>query len=463
MKALFNILFIFSSFFSISQIDGEWHSSFEVMGTSHRMDLIIKNDSAKPTIIVINPDSKKSGNLNAQDVSIIDNKIVFKLPSLSLSYSGKYYSNGDSIQGSMTQFDVKWMLTFYREIQEKIIIQKPQEPKEPFAYPVEELLIKNGDIVLGATLTLPKNAGENYPIVVLASGSGPQNRNCEIMGHKPFLVIADYLARNGIGCLRFDDRGMGKSTGDFQKATLEDFASDLKACVAYLAKDPRFIKNPIGIAGHSEGGMHALIAAKKNRNVKFIIELASVGTSGREVLIDQQYVIPLKSGKSEFYAQWNRDLYSGMCDIISKYSAEKINEPLNAFLEKKYEEAPQEYKDLDNKMSFIMGMSMFLNNDWGRQFIHFEAKDYLKKIHVPILTINGSEDIQVSAVSNQKGFEASFSKRSKAKSKALILNGLNHLFQTCTTCTIIEYGEIQETFSEDALDTIRNWVKELNL
>lgn len=455
-------LLIFLPFAAFTQIDGQWHTSFSVMGITERMDLNISNFPSDPIVTLSDPDEETFKDVKMEMVFVTDSSLSFSWSKIRLSFKGKYYKNGDSIQGVMSQSDVKWGATFTRFEQAKIIVKRPQEPKAPFAYPVEEFLIKNGEITLGATLTLPKNAGENFPIVVLVSGSGAQDRNCELLGHKPFLVIADYLARNGIGCLRFDDRGVGKSTGNYQQASLLDFASDVKACVSFLANDVRFKNNPIGIAGHSEGGMHTMIAAKKNKDVKFIIELASVGTSGRDVLVEQQYLIPLKNGKSEEYAKWNRDLYAGMCDIISKNAKEKATEELTVFLDKMYESAPEEYKQTTNAFNFKIGMNMFLNNDWGRQFIAFEAADYLKKIKVPILAINGSQDIQVPPLTNQEGFAKNFSKKSKANSKAFVVDGMNHLFQTCNSCSVYEYGELEETFSEQVLIMMRDWIKEVN-
>lgn len=449
-------------FFSIGQIEGLWHTSFAVMGTTERMDMNISNYPNDPIITVNDPDNNNFKDAKMEKVIITDSSLSFNWSKIGLSFKGKYYKNGDSIQGVMTQLDIKWPVTFTRFEQAKKIVKRPQEPKEPFAYPVEEILIKNGDITLGATLTLPKNAEENFPIVVLASGSGPQDRNCELLGHKSFLVIADYLARNGIGTLRFDDRGVGKSSGSYQLASLMDFGSDVRACVSFLTSDTRFKGHPIGIAGHSEGGIHALIAAKKNKDVHFIIELASVGTSGRSVLIEQQYLIPKKSGKSDAYAEWNKEVFSGLCSIIESNTQEKSTELINAFLDKMYEKAPQEFKDQNNIFNFKIGMNMLLNNDWGREFITFETADYLKKIKVPILTINGSQDLQVPPLPNQEGFNNSFSKKSKPKSKTIVVEGLNHLFQACSTCTVLEYGELEETFSEKVLILMRDWIKEIN-
>ena len=459
MKIVCSICTLFFSLFGFSQIDGVWHTSFSVMGMTNKIEMVIRNYPNQTEISLSEKD--KFEDVRMDKVEITDSSLSFSWTKIGLSFKGKYFSNGDSLVGVLSQMDIKWAANFYRQEQAQIELKRPQEPKEPFSYSSQEVSIKNGAITLSGTLTLPSSSVSNYPIVVLASGSGAQDRNCEILGHKSFLVIADYLAKNGIGCLRFDDRGYGKSTGVFQNATLEDFSSDVKACVNFLSKVPRFSANKIGIIGHSEGGMHALIAAKKNKQVDFVIELASVGTSGAEVLIEQQYLIPLKMGKSEEYAKWNSNLYAGICTILMDYSIEKSIDPMNVYLREMYKTAPQDYKDQMTEMNFNMALNQFLNNEWGRQFIAFEAKDYLRKMKVPLLVINGSEDIQVPAKSSQAGFLAHTSKKLKVDIKLILAEGLNHLFQQCTTCSVLEYGELEETFSTDVLLQMTNWIKEL--
>jgi pimeloyl-ACP methyl ester carboxylesterase len=392
------------------------------------------------------------------NVVLSDSSVSFSYQKIGLSFKGKYYRDGDTLMGVMSQSDVRWTVVFRRELLEVAKINHPQEPIPPFDYPIEEVLIKNGDIVLGATLTLPKDQIHPFPIVVLASGSGAQDRNCEIMGHKSFWVIADFLAQNGIGCLRFDDRGVGKSTGVFAKASLLDFGSDVSACVNFLAEDERFHDCPIGIVGHSEGGMHALIAAKKNKFVEFVIELASVGTSGKNVLIEQQYLIPLAAGKDTAYATWNRDVYAGLSEIIARYPQKKASDRIATFLDTMYHRAPADYQAMTNMFNFKVGLNVFLNNEWGRQFITFDTKKYLKKLKIPILAINGSMDIQVPPYPNQQGFNTHFAKQTRSTSEAVIIDGLNHLFQRCQRCDIMEYGDLEETFSPVVLHKMREWI-----
>lgn len=425
------------------------------------VDMHIVRSSPADSILLTEPSGEFSG-MKMDEIEITDSTLAFKWKQIGLSFEGSYFQNGDSIYGIMSQKDVKWDVSFHREKQVLDVVNRPQEPKEPFAFSEERVMIQNGDITLGASLMLPLEYEADLPVVVLASGTGAQNRDCELLGHKYFLVIADHLAKQGIASLRFDDRGVGESTGNYQKSTLEDFGSDVKACVDFLAKQKRFKKNLIGIAGHSEGGMHALIAAKGNCKVDFIIELASVGTSGREVLVEQQYLIPKQSGESEEDARWNSSVFAGICDIVMEFDHEEAIDTLGSFLDKKYEEGSEEYRESTTLMSFKFNTMVFINNEWGRQFSRYQAAHYLKKIKVPLLCINGEEDIQVPAASNIAGFEKSISKKSINHSKTILVSGLNHLFQQCDSCTIMEYGELEETISPQVLTMISDWINSLD-
>ncbi len=461
MKNLFYSIIFLLPFSLLSQWTGSWYSSYVVMGTAQRMNMKIEEKNSVYTVRIANPDTKKITHHEMENVLIKEDSISWEWALYHLKFNGKYFQQGDSIYGLMQQGDIHWKVSFLKTEKDLIVVRKPQEPIPPFPYQREDVTIKNGEVVLAGTLTTPINGKADFPIVILASGSGPQDRDCNILGHKSFLIIADYFARNGIGCLRFDDRGTGKSTGNYSMASLIDFSTDVNSCVKFISEQEKFKGHPIGIIGHSEGGMHALIAASKNKDVNFIVELASVGVTGREILVNQQYIIPLKSGYSDEYASWNRDLYDGMCSIISKYNQEKAVEPLSKYFEEMYEKAPKEYKDKTPFVSFTMGMQMFINNTWGREFISYDAKDYLKKTKIPILAIQGGEDIQVDPILNQSAFNASFIKSKRKNSKAIIIEHLNHLLQTCTTCNVMEYGELDESFSPSVLKTMSEWILSL--
>ncbi|MFZ9028940.1 MAG: alpha/beta hydrolase family protein [Crocinitomicaceae bacterium] len=458
MKKLFYTTLIgLFSFTGNCQLFGEWHSSFIVMGMSTRLSMNIAEDS----IIQLSSPDEEFPSAKMNRIEINDDSIKFQWTALNLKFAGKYHRKKDEITGEMHQAGISWETLFTRELREKLTVNRPQEVSDSVTYFTEDVEVQNGEIILGATVSLPEGYDASTPIVILASGSGPQNRDCELMGHKPFKVIADHLARNGVGCLRFDDRGMGSSGGEFSKATLSDFASDINACFDFLKKNG-YAKNPVGVAGHSEGGMHALIAASKNKELAFVIELASVGTNGKDILVEQQYLIPLQAGKTEGYAEFNRRAFNDASEIISTVDEGSAGDSLSNHLARIYEDAPDDYKAETNKFIFIMNINNLLNNDWGREFLQFQADTYLRQLKVPMMTVNGEKDIQVPGKSNYDAFRNfKYTSKAKKQNKYILADGLNHLMQQCTTCTIEEYGEIGETFSVKILEDMSRWIKSL--
>ena len=452
------ILFLLLPLSNYAQkFEGKWYSSFTVMGTSMRMNLDV-TESPEVKVLISNPDVPALKQ-ECNEVTIDGNDFYFELESFGLDFNGSLY--GDSIRGEMQQHGVKWMVTFTREEQKPKVVNRPQEPKPPFDYTIDSLQIENGDISLGATLILPKDFNENTPIIILSSGSGAQDRDCHIAGHKPFWVIADHMARQKIATIRFDDRGQGTSTGKFQEATLMDFGSDVEAIARHVRKKLKFKKNPLGMLGHSEGGMHTLIAANNYKKIDFLVQMATVGTNGMDVLVQQQYDIPKASGESHELSEWNKFLYVGMCNIVLQYPQDIASDSLTAYVGNKYDNAPEEFnKSGATRLQFIIGNIMFMNNLWMREFLLFETENYLPKLAkqgTPILTVHGEKDIQVAPESNSAGFSGyPYAQRE-------IMPEVNHLMQHCKNCSMQEYGTLEETISSNVLYLISDWVRELYL
>lgn len=456
MKYIATFVFIAVLKITLAQIEGTWYTSFVLLGKSLSLKMEISSNSNKYTCHLTDLDSTFVDQ-KMSETTFKNDTLYFEWTQVNLSFEGILNANEDSISGIMTQNGLKWDVDFTRLKQTEKKLNRPQLPGDQSGYlTTQEIEIKNEAITLSGTFTIPLEFNEKNPIVVLASGSGPQNRDSELMGHQPFLIIADRLAKKGIASLRFDDRGFGKSSGSYKASSLMDFGSDITAWVDTLKQ--RYPKNKIGIIGHSEGGMHALIAANSTKNVDFIVELASIGTSGKDIILDQQYSIPKQEGRSEEYCNWNVSVFDGACQIISQYDQDSATDTLSSFLRAKYEIAPDEYKENTSLFSFVTSLVMFFNNDWAREFVNFKTADYLKQINIPMLIINGEKDIQVPAQKNQIGFEKGMSPETKRHSEFYIIEGVNHLFQTCEKCTIMEYAEIEETFSEKVLDIIGNWI-----
>ncbi len=454
MKQLLLFFALIPLFSNAQLFEGKWHSSFTVMGNSMRMNLEV-SESPELIVSLSNPEiNTKENSVICDSASIDGNTFSFTWKGRNLSYEGVLEDG--VISGTMKQSGISWEATFTREVQELIQIHRPQDPKGPFAYTTDSVQIDNGAITLGATLTLPENFDDATPIVILASGSGQQNRDCEIGGHKPFWVIADYLARKNIATIRFDDRGTGTSTGD-ASATLMDYSSDVEAMARYLVKERKFKKNPLGAAGHSEGGMHTLIAATNFKKFDFIIQLATVGTDGKTVLVTQQYDIPKASGEPDDLCQWNRNLYANMSDIVLAMPQDQAVDSLTKLLGDAYDNAvPSFDKSSASKMQFVFSNNAFMNSQWMREFLAFNAEEYLEQLKIPLLAVHAGNDIQVAPQANSEGFE------NYEYSETHIIDGLNHLFQPCERCSIDEYSEIETTISPDVLHLMATWILGLN-
>lgn len=338
---------------------------------------------------------------------------------------------------------------------------RPQEPKEPFSYTSENITFINysaDSIPLAGTLTLPKDL-KNPPVAILISGSGPQDRNEELLGHKPFLVLADYLTNHGIGVLRYDDRGVGESKGDFTTATTFDFATDVEAAIAYLKSRNDVDTSKIGLIGHSEGGIIAPMVASKSKDVAFIILLAGPAVNGAEILLSQSRKAGELAGTPQAFLDENEKLASIIYDIIRANTEEEI-------LKTNITNALNDYKT-NNPLSplvphitpvMIAQQLSILKSDWLCNFIRIEPKDYLEKIKCPVLALNGSKDIQVLPDNNLEGIKKGLANNKDVTIKKLA--GLNHLFQTAETGNVQEYGKIEETFAPIALEIIKDWILE---
>lgn len=455
---LFVLSFLLVSNLVFGQLAGVWHSSFKVAGKSLLMDLDIKGIGRDGSVTVSIPDQAKMKPEEMTEYAIFQDSLYFKWTRIGLSFSGKLIH--DSLRGNMQQSGLTWSVTFSRTIQESIAAGRPQDPTGPFSYSERELEIKNKKVKIAGTFTYPKEGNAAYPIVILVSGSGPQNRNCEIMGHQPFWVLADYLSKNGIGVFRYDDRGIGKSTGTFGTSTETDFTSDVLAILRHFQKE--YPGHPLGIYGHSEGGMIGLRAAVNFKDLTFLIEAASVGTNGKDVLIDQQYDIPLANGISENMAAWNQRLFDEAAKIALKMDEKSFHASYEAWLNSVWKEVPDSIKEGKSAAEMSDEMSVFINNAWAREFLNYQAADYLRTVTLPMLVINGKKDIQVRWSESQHGFKHHMTPETLAKSKFITYEDLNHLLQPCVKCDIMEYATIETSLSPIVMNDILSWIKSLH-
>lgn len=446
MKNLISIFFLLISLSTQAQIEGIWNGKIEI--PNQKLPFVIH-------ISKVNDEWNAFGESPMQtDEKFPLEKIIFQNDTLKITDSkiGMNYighlKNENEIEGKFSQGVMSFKLNLKKG---EFKLNRPQEPKPPFNYISEDITFENinAGIKLAGTLTIPKGK-DKFPALILVTGSGPQDRNEEILQHKPFLLIADYLTKNGYAVLRFDDRGVAKSEGDFSSATVFDFASDAKAATNYLKSRKDIDHNKIGILGHSEGGSVAQIIASEDHSLNFIITMAGPGIKGNELLVLQNDAMSKAMNIPEFTRLLNKKLNEKTYEIIMKNdSKEKAHKEL-----KEYYKTTVHYKYLTDKE--LDNLVENLYTEHIRQLLLFDPMDYLTKINCNVLAINGTKDLQVTSIENLEGISKGLSHNKKTK--IISYEGLNHLFQPATTGLVNEYSDIETTIDPKVLEDITIWL-----
>ncbi len=403
-------------------------------------------------------------------INIDGDDVEFKVPAAMATFSGKYNDDKTTIEGTWKQGPQAFPLTMSKS--ETVADsapppKRPQHPVAPYPYREESVRIKNpkADCELAGTLTLPKSDGDKkFPAVILITGSGPQDRDESLLGHKPFLVIADHLTRKGIAVLRYDDRGTAESTGDFAKATTKDFASDVFHIVKFLHKHKEIDSGRIGLVGHSEGGLVApLVASKMHGKIAHIVMLAGPGVDGGEILKAQTTAMAKAQGMTDEDLADDQAMLEKMIAAIrggmSKDDFEKtVDELIEKQKAKQAEQDDEKEKTSDEEFALAkMGSAQFAS-PWFRYFISYDPVPALKNVGCPVLSMIGEKDLQVLVDQNKGPIEEALKAGGNSDYRSIVLEGLNHLFQPCGTGSPMEYQSIEETFSPKALDEITDWV-----
>lgn len=461
MKKLLLIIltYIVTSNIIFSQdISGSWNGVLNVGPAKLRVvfNLTRTDGGYKATL-----DSPDQG---AKDIpvptTVFENpKIRMAIEAAGILYSGEL--KGDKIVGTFKQGGKEFPLDLSKGTVVVEAKKRPQEPKIPYPYYSEDVSFDNmsANISLAGTLTLPTKEGI-FPAVILISGSGPQNRDEELLGHKPFLVISDYLTRNGIAVLRFDDRGVGQSKGIFKTATSADNASDVEAAVAYLKTRKEIQK--IGLMGHSEGGLIAPMVAAHNENVAFIVMLAGTGIKGDKLLLLQEELIARANGTSEKDIQTSKKINTKAFEmIVESENDEQLKTELTNYLMKSLKEnpdveKPKEMKDED----FVAIQVSQIMTPWMKFFMKYDPARSLAMVKCPVLSVNGDKDLQVPARENLSAIENTLKKSGNNDVTTKIYPNLNHLFQETKTGSPTEYQTIEQTFSPVVMEDFTKWIKE---
>ena len=446
-KYLIGLLFLTFQIFFSQNIAGSWYGNLEVQGQKLPLVFHIEKEGNDFTSTFDSPTQGAKG-IPIQKTLFENNVLIFTSPNLGINFNGKL--NAEKIEGIFSQSGMNLPLILTRN-EEIIVVNRPQTPKPPFNYNSEDVTFKNdieGNLLAG-TIATPKNFKKNQAILVMITGSGVQDRNEEMFDHKPFWVIADYLAKKGIATLRLDDRGIGGSEKGKDGATSADFATDINSAVNYLVKNG--YKN-IGLIGHSEGGMIAPMVADMSKNVKLLVLLAAPGVPLLELSLEQNKKLLQDIKVPKEVIDDVLAIKSKTFTYATRYQGNNFKNDLKQYLDTNFPKMTNQEKE-----AYVEQMT----SNWFQYFIKFNPDDYLSKVKIPVLALNGSLDLQVSANENLAGIKKSLMKAGNKNFDIEEFDGLNHLFQTAKTGNPSEYRQIEETFSPKVLDKVSSWILSL--
>jgi fermentation-respiration switch protein FrsA (DUF1100 family) len=440
-------------------IEGTWLGALKVSGFDLRIVFRISKKPDGTLSAVMDSPDQGAKDIATSSVILENDRLTIEVKVAGAVFEGNVKPDWNEIEGQWKQGGTTFPLILKRT--EKVEeLKRPQEPKKPYPYHEEEVSYENkkAGIKLAGTLTLPASPGP-YPAVLLITGSGPQDRNEALLGHKPFLVLADYLTRRGIAVLRVDDRGVGGSTGVESESTSLDFAGDVLSGVAYLKSRKEVDPKEIGLIGHSEGGIIAPLAASlAPEEIAFIVMMAGTGLTGEEIIVLQAALIAKAGGASDEEIARSRKTQEATFAVLKQEkdpaaAATKIRELLKDMRQGMTEEQKKamtpEAQEAQLKMLFT---------PWFRFFLTYDPKPALMKVKCPVLVLNGEKDLQVPPKENLKAIEGALKAGGNKHYTIKELPGLNHLFQTAQTGSPAEYMKIEETIAPSALAAMSDWI-----
>ena len=425
LRTLTSVVFAMMALAANAQ-EGTWNGELNVMG--NKVPLVFNFSTNGCTI-----DSPSQGvnGIQAEKTVKDDGTISVKVGMIGATFEGKM-TDGE-IKGTYVQNGFPLPLTLKPG---KLVVKRPQTPVPPFSYKEESVSFTNAQYTFNGTLTLPENYSRNTPVVLMVTGSGQQNRDEELFSHKPFAVIADALARQGIASLRYDDRGWGDKSVNFADFTTDDFRQDAAAAIPLLRK--RF--NKVGILGHSEGGTIAMMLAAEGK-ADFIVSLAGMAISGKETLIMQNRQAMSAIGlPKETVDSYCNSISKALDEIASGKKANEIN----------INDVPVALKPITIKAL------QQADTPYIRHFLTVDVGKLLPEIKCPVLALNGTKDTQVDCDANTTRIEKGLA---NCKHSIKKIDGVNHLFQHCNTGIVTEYQQIEETISPEVLQVVAKWIK----
>ena len=448
---------------------GNWEGGIDVGGNKLGVVFVITQREGANYETVMSVPSQSPKGIACNQTVVNGDSLLVSVKMIGGQFKGKLNAGRSSVAGTWFQGGSSLPLTLEKveKLTEEKAAERSQTPKGPFPYVSEEVEYDNiaKTVHLGATLTKPAGAGP-FPVAVLITGSGQQDRDETILGHKPFAVIADYLTRRGIAVLRVDDRGTGKSTGELLTATSLDFAQDVITSLDYLKTRPDVNPKKIGLIGHSEGGMIApMVAAQRPIEVAFMVLLAGPGAKITDLMESQLLSLSKNNGLSDGDAALFRPLLKPLM-LAATNTADKTtnrNAAVDAFKTWQQKTEPAAVvratgvTDEKTREAYVDQQLNLFGKPWFRYFVQYDPAVNLKQVRCPVLALNGEKDYQVPSAMNLTAIGAAL----KGHNKRLTtkeMPGLSHLFQHCQTCTGAEYAQLTETFAPEALQLMGNWI-----
>lgn len=441
-----------------------WDGTLDV-GVKLRLRVVIQQEtdgSQKATLFSID---QRNASFLTDTLTLNDQWLKFSIKKIRGEFEGKLNSDKTKAEGTWTQNGRSTPLTLQKlegaAKQEPIKgtwVSRPQRPKEPFPYQSQNVKFASeaSGVTLGGTLTIPEK--QTHAAVVLVSGSGQQDRDESLAGHKPFLVLADHLSRNGIAVLRYDDRGIGESNGDPATATSQDFAKDTAGAITFLAEHPKLKNVKLGIIGHSEGGLIAPIVANQDQRVKFNVLLAGPGIDGGKIILSQVKAIAEKAGQPAAAIEASMKLQQELLDVVRNNSDKAdLQSDFAVAIDRYVEQLPDAQKKLarDQLEAGVARLSL----PWTRYFITYDPAPELSKNTCPTLALLGGKDLQVTVAANQSALQSALDENGVQGNELVVWENANHLFQAAETGMPGEYGEIQQTIMPKVLEKITSWIQ----
>ncbi|PKV63413.1 alpha/beta hydrolase [Pontibacter ramchanderi] len=442
-----------------AQLAGAWHGVLEAPGS--KVTIIFRLGSSESGQLTATMDVPMQGvkGMPIPVVALKQDSLYLSIPAGGIAYVGKI-AGPENIVGHWKQAGMAFPLDLGKG--EPTEARRPQTPTKPYPYEEQEVTVENkgAGITLAGTLSLPNGQGK-HPAVILFTGSGTQDRDMGLMGHKPFLVLADHLTRQGFAVLRLDDRGAGKSGGNSTLATTQDFVTDAQAAYTFLKQHQRINPKKVGLLGISEGALIASSVAAANKDVAFVVLMAGNAVPGVDLLVSQNEAIlkpQLPERELQKYLNLRRAQFEVAASDADVYEAAQRIRTLE-------QEAKASLTDQDKQLQLMLSpqaenaVVAQITTPWMRYFLAYDPAPALRQLRMPVLALNGSKDLQVPAAPNlaatEKALKAAGNKRYTIK----VLPGLNHIFQTADTGQVHEYATIEETIAPVALETISEWMK----